>query len=665
MALMKRLGFVGVLVAIFLFIFPFINSHKLFYAPMNAKGFYIYGAALVLAILCGYRIYKGLTRPLQLKKDTVLFWSMFIVLVISSLAAIMGVNPEASFFGDIIRGTGMILIITLAAMAYFLSGLLKKEDWRVAGISIIISSAFYSFLCLIDMMFSPGGETGLSAPQFLFGNSTFAGTFVSVGIVLTFVAILDSYKNNSGNKKWLYPILFLQFLHPAILNSGVWLVNVSISALWSNPGLILGDAQASSVTAFLVAIFVFMRYLVRRFAKAKNSIKLFSGIFGGVTVLVLCMLFIPGSPVQEKYISNSTGARIVLWQSAFEAVKEKPLLGYGPESFELAYQKHFDNRLSLDENLGEIWFDRAHNYFIDTIIEVGFVGLVAWLFLLFILARTFLRASKKGIISETEAHMLTVLICAQILQMQTSFQTVVTYFYMFVLLGYGLYLERKIVPESDVPSNVEKTFIFPVALIVVLISASLMFFVENGRQKDLVMVLKTRDNTAREEKIISAIGNNHSLATLRTGSGSLIKGVMGRLVSDQPLTPEGRSQALKEMGMYGKAYEDYISTHPDYYRARVNLAYLYMFETIMGNERLQEAKDLLAESRVLSPNNPLTPAMEALAYMYGGDFKTAEAKIAEAESMNPKIKFIQDVKAHIALQKTRFPKITFLSLDNL
>ncbi len=662
---MKRVQFVGILAAIFIFVFPFVNSHKMFYAPMNAKAFYTLGAAVIFAVFYAYEMYKGHIKSFLPSRDNILFCSSCAVLGTSILAAFLGINAENSFFGDIIRGTGTILVISLVIMAYLLSGLLKNKDWRLVGFSLVISSAFYSFLSFVDIFFSPGGETGLSAPGFLFGNSTFAGTFVLIGIIVTLIAILDSYQEKNGKNKWLYPLLALQFLHPAILNSGILFGDVGVAKVFAEPALLLGDAQASSATAFIVVIFVLLRYVILRFSKSKDAMKIFSGIFGGIIVVVLGLLFVPGSFVQEKYSANSSDARIILWESAFESVKDRPVLGYGPENFELAYQSNFDNRLFLEENLGEIWFDRAHNYFIDTLVEVGFLGLLAWLVMLFLLARTFVRASKRGLISDMQAQMLVVLICAQILQMQTSFQTVVTYFYIFVLLGYGLYIEREMVVTEETNKNYEKMVIVPAALIFLIAFVPQIIFTLKGRQQDLVEIMKTRDNAEREAKIENAIRGGHSLVSLRIGSGSLIKGVMARLGSDQPLTPESRSQALKEMEMYAKAYEEYIELRPNYYRARVNLAYLYMFETILGNERLDKAKALLAGSAEFSPENPLTPAMEALAYMYGGDFKTAEAKIAEAEALNPEIEFVQDVKAHVVLQKTRFPKITFLSLDNL
>jgi len=70
--------------------------------------------------------------------------------------------------------------------------------------------------------------------------------------------------------------------------------------------------------------------------------------------------------------------RFVVWERAVTGWLERPLLGWGPENFNVMFQRHFNPVLFLPEYGQEIWFDRAHNIIVDTLVTVGIVGLLAY-----------------------------------------------------------------------------------------------------------------------------------------------------------------------------------------------------------------------------------------------------------------------------------------------
>jgi tetratricopeptide (TPR) repeat protein len=60
----------------------------------------------------------------------------------------------------------------------------------------------------------------------------------------------------------------------------------------------------------------------------------------------------------------------------------RPLIGYGPESMQLVYHRHFPTDLATVERRGR-FPDRAHNELYDVLITTGLVGLLAWHLLFF------------------------------------------------------------------------------------------------------------------------------------------------------------------------------------------------------------------------------------------------------------------------------------------
>jgi len=67
--------------------------------------------------------------------------------------------------------------------------------------------------------------------------------------------------------------------------------------------------------------------------------------------------------------------RGIIWGTAWEGVKERPILGYGQSNFNYVFNEHYDPRLYAQEQ----WFDRSHNIFMDWLVTGGFVGLLVYL----------------------------------------------------------------------------------------------------------------------------------------------------------------------------------------------------------------------------------------------------------------------------------------------
>lgn len=75
--------------------------------------------------------------------------------------------------------------------------------------------------------------------------------------------------------------------------------------------------------------------------------------------------------------------RVLIWRAGMEAVKENPLLGTGPGTFEEAHKRYQDPFLWTG---GRRWKE-AHNAYLRVWVEMGLVGLVAFLGLLISVVR--------------------------------------------------------------------------------------------------------------------------------------------------------------------------------------------------------------------------------------------------------------------------------------
>jgi putative inorganic carbon (HCO3(-)) transporter len=82
-------------------------------------------------------------------------------------------------------------------------------------------------------------------------------------------------------------------------------------------------------------------------------------------------------------LKDSATAQVRLgdWRSAGDLIKQRPWLGYGPETQFLLFPQYYRPESALWEKINA-FTDRAHNDFLDTLLTSGIFGLISYLFLI-------------------------------------------------------------------------------------------------------------------------------------------------------------------------------------------------------------------------------------------------------------------------------------------
>jgi O-antigen ligase len=95
-----------------------------------------------------------------------------------------------------------------------------------------------------------------------------------------------------------------------------------------------------------------------------------------------------GNRILDVSVSAETfQTRLLLWKQALIITKERPILGWGPENFSPAFEKHYLPQF-------EVWFDRAHNIFLDYLAQTGILGLLSYLSIFVIFYWQFFRKTR-------------------------------------------------------------------------------------------------------------------------------------------------------------------------------------------------------------------------------------------------------------------------------
>lgn len=663
--LVKNISLSGWLFAFFLFILPFVTSRDLFYASMNLKSFFVLGAVSIFALIFSYKLWKGEVSFNYFKSPIFVILGLFLISLY--ISAFTGVFTEVSLWSQILRGSGVFYITYISLLAVFLGTMLNIHDWKFARRSIALSGSIFSlFYFLGTQGLMIGGKflsvdfeiNGLS-----FGNETFAGAYILLSLIIT----IFEYKDSFGKvKKWILGAILLQTFNPLFVNFSVWNGTTNI---FQDPSGIIGSAQASAITMYAMYVYLLGDWLVGKIKtdRVKRNIKrIYSGLWLVGIVTGIALLFSSGSIVQRFYSQESTGARLLVWEGAEEAIKEKPFFGWGNENFQVSYQKYFDNRLFQQEYVGEIWFDRAHNFFIDTLVSTGYIGLIFYMALFVGMVYLFEKARRKGHISNNEMAILGVFLGAYIVQLQTSFETVSIYVLLSFALGYAIFLS-KIDKQSNAKDNANMRKVIALVLVCLTIFGSTkLIFAEHKRQSALVSIFRIKsDNFEKRAELVNiGLSRISSYESIRTASSGFFGGVLNK-ISDGTGNQIVVEKSLVELSLYEKYYIDYIEASPMDYRARMQISYLYMIKTILGEPSTEKARVYIEEGYVLSPSNPLAYVMESLSYLYEGNIKKAKELANKAIALNPDIELSRKTLEHIEKQEKTFPVISFMKLQNL
>ena len=384
------------------FFFPFIIPKTIFFWMVAEI---IFAAWVVLAIS------DKRFRP-RWNFVSVAFLAFFAV---SVFTAFTGVNPDRSFWSTIERMSGVVNWAHLVAYFIVITSVFKTQnDWKKLLSFSLIAAAVVSGIFLLE-------KAGFSVIPFddrkgsTMGNSSFMGAYLLFNV---FFGLWVLMKEKRENLKMAYGAasgisvvaLLWSYAYGAIISmfGGLGIVMIA----WLYFGSKIKFSKQIAIGVFLIGLTV-------------------AGGVGWGTIAGDKRIL---SKLPEIFSEGAAiSARKVIWNIGWESFKDKPILGWGMENFNVAFTKNFDPCLPLFECGNEIWFDRTHNIILDQMVNSGILGLASYMAILigavFFLWRYFRRGPRDWL---TPAVAIAV-IASYFIQNLLVFDNISTYL-MFVLV---------------------------------------------------------------------------------------------------------------------------------------------------------------------------------------------------------------------------------------
>jgi len=404
-----------------IFILPVLSlivASSLFFPFITGKNFFFRIAVEILFffwvfVACFDKNYRPRKSPILIALASTLFFL--------TLATIFSANPYHSFWSNFERMEGLISHIHLFLYFLILTNVFNppaggKRGWKwfftdLIAVSFIL--VIYGFLQFFGVVAAGQGGARLDAT---FGNSTYFAIFLIFHLFL--IALFFSKTKNQGIRLGLALLFALELI---------------LVFMTATRGAILGIVGGAAAFAVIMAILTSNRKI------RYGALSLFAFL---TLLIVLFLLFRHSAFIEKNYVFSrlanisiteaTTESRLTIWQMSFKGFLERPFLGWGPENFNLVFNKYFEPNLFISES----WFDRAHDIVFDWLISAGILGFLAywsvWGAAIFVV----IKAYKKKQFTSVETGLFFALFIAYAFHNIFVFDNLTSYFLFFSILGY-------------------------------------------------------------------------------------------------------------------------------------------------------------------------------------------------------------------------------------
>lgn len=409
-------------------VLPLVVITSLYFPFITGRNFIFRIIVEILFVLWVWLMMKDISyRP----RSSVILYSAIAWIAVLFLATVFSVSPYKSFWSSFERMEGFWGYWHYFMYFLMLISVFKKEkDWHTFfGVSLVTSLVIglYSVMQMLGFLDIHQGDDRIDATM---GNATYLAIYIVFHIFLLAWLFFRSEGKNIFLRLGLFVlILFESFIVYKTATRGAIL------------GLITGLFVGSIINV------IYSKGLTRKLALGGLGAIIFL-VIGFITVKDTS--FVRSSDVLTRFASISfsettTQSRFIIWDMAYQAWKEKSILGWGPENFVYVFSKYYKSELWRQEP----WFDRAHNVFLDWLISTGVVGLLAYLSMFATAVITVWKLFKSRKITVKLATVILGMLVAYFVHNMFVFDNFTSYMIFFAVLAYLHYLYTRSESISD------------------------------------------------------------------------------------------------------------------------------------------------------------------------------------------------------------------------
>ena len=383
-------------------------------------------------------------------------------LAVSLLASSSGVGFERSFWSAYNRLGGVVGAAHGLGLAVVLVSVFRTPaQWRGlfnAAVAVSLAMALVavaSYYRLEVPVYGLLPETNYPRVGGTLGNATFLGGYLVVVFALAVGLLARSLARAPDGT----PPARVRLLWPRLFWGGTAALALWTLTLTGSIGAFAGTLAAVAAAAVLIGLAARRRGVRVAAAGGTAALVLAAAIPAGMLAATLepppplaeqAQAVIEGNPLlsrtakrEREHVLLPLRKRLELWRAGLDGFAERPLLGWGPGHFTVAYARH-----TSGWGGSTLIQDHAHNELVEAVVTRGALGLLAylslWGFLGFVIVRA-VRAAAGG-----ERLLIACAggaLAGYFVHTQTLFETAATSLHWTLLVAYAAHLETVAEPR--------------------------------------------------------------------------------------------------------------------------------------------------------------------------------------------------------------------------
>lgn len=623
----------GVLIIVFLI--PILCFKAFVFPHVTSKVYLFYG---FVEIIIAVWVYSAVVDPSYRLSKTQYRWLIPLAAYILwvTIAGLFASNPHLAIWSSLIRGTGLLTIWHGFGFIVVLMSLIQRYGkpfvytimkWSVAAGAVVAGSIWL-------------GDEGLKAPIAVLqrgngggviGNSSLAAAYLL--FILAFATILLVSKE-VRRKWWVFVSICVILFSPIFIN---------FIGLFNGKG-IWGSARAATAS---IGIGIVITVLVLMIISHKPVKRVFGWIGISVGIVVFCILWgklmTPGTLVHDKFLAATSEARFIFWDISQKAINERPLVGYGPENFSIAVQRHFDPQLLSKESGFEAWTDRAHNIYYDTGVSGGYPAIVLYALLLGSMVFAAYQGYKRKIYSNKEAAIFIGLIAAYIVQNLTVFDGFMSLFVLYILLAmlYGVFGDTDALSKTGGRKKHPLLATLLVLFVVYGVYSFSILPIQKAYRFGSVMGDAINKRPDRYMSLLSGatVGNDWDVSGFAHDEYKLYATDPIRVKNDAKILPYSK----KDIEAFIAYAEKVAQKNKTDYRLYLSIVHLYSTSIFLNDTPYnpiiaEKIQSYIAYGRTLTPSDPQLYWAEAQIAAWEGDIKGVVTAYQEGINLDPQLR---------------------------
>lgn len=293
----------------------------------------------------------------------------------------------------------------------------------------VVGATIVSFLILLSVdglgswfAGSKGGAT--------IGNSSLAALYLIWNVFFSFIVVIN-VENKKKKALWVLGTLVI-LLSPLFLNWHALLGWIDISNVID----LIGVARAailSIVLGILISVAVWLLFKTAKFKIMGLCLFLVIAVGLGFTAIKIGD---PDSGIRSQFKQSDGENRLIFWDIAWKGVKENPVLGWGPSTYDILYHQKFDAKM-LVTLYPETLVKNSHNIVLEILLNGGIILLLASVLLWVSLFYSLFQAQRSGQLTVAEFALLAGGFSAWLFQMLLAYNPLISAVMLYLLIGIG------------------------------------------------------------------------------------------------------------------------------------------------------------------------------------------------------------------------------------